>query len=1344
MRSVRFPRQKAASALKKRVLTNLYNPRPQLADTHTALDAAFVAAYGWAGEHLRRGPPARLAGTDPRRSVSRMRFTADGPAIPDILLEERDAGHVVFLCGAGVSIPAGLPGFVELTQHVIEQLDPPPGSEIRQALAAVLDETAVPGWRRPALDELFQLLHQVYRRDHIGRIVWERLRSIEPDCTQKHDIVARISATAHGQPQIVTTNFDRLFELALAPGKPSIYEPPMYPDLRHGVPATGITYLHGRLAGTASATHDYILSSADLGRAYLAEGWATAFVRQLLQHYTVVLLGYRAEDPPLKYLLQGLRSAGRQTGDHHLFAFAFDEGDSDAIRANWSDRGVQVIPYGDSHEALWETLGAWADRADNPASWRGDVVDLSACGPRGLAPHERGMVAHLVRTAIGAKEFADKKPEPPAEWLCVFDVSCRYAEPSRSVDEDATAFDPLQAYGLDDDPPRSAEREQEHGWPGDDLIRWRQGDESLDHWRRLTGISWPRRERMPSRLFHLARWLQSRIDDPCLAWWVAKQPSLHPELHAMLKSAVEDFAHLDSHVRRGWMTLFEVLETGPERAVDMECIRVRQSIKKRGWTSSAIRAFEAVTQPVFTIMGAYGNRNSRPPSGDWSTITWQDVANFSIHFPAHLADAPNPSDAALPLVYAALERNLMRASERIREAQWTWFCLSAFHAVDGSDAHHADEGPDAYVGRFRDFLSRLSRSTPERLRKHIDLWPAPEPHIFDQLRLYVWNKPELFSAEEAVGEVLALSDDQFWRPEHRRELMLLLRVRWTDFSAERRDLIGHRILDGPPRPHDEDEAEHAVRSAMTAAERFGCLVKAGCRLSASLRAKWTALKSGLPDWQDSWVDGASATGEVRSGWVGTNEDASALDGLPIGRIVQVAQEHSHRSGMSFVENRPFTGLVKNNPQRAIRALGAAARGGEFPEELWQSAMGDWPDHATRRATKLLHGRLKRLPCATIDALRGPVGDWLRERFPNAVVDDKALAYDVFDHFVGCLLAAGRAATEGEIWEQAIGGEAIQGSRQTFDQAINGPIGKAVEGLLKELSNGNPANGSTLPAELKARLDRLLTAPGEGSGHAVCVLSRWIAWLHYLDSAWVVAKLIPWFRGDHHRREAAWSGILRNPWERIRPVFGALKASFLALPPEMYTWASREETKQYCDWIVAASLLAGDDVARLSFKEARECLRRVNPEGRQNVIWFLAQVGTGNDGGWQGLVVPFIREAWPNEQEYQTGETTEAWLSLLKNAEDSFPIVLATIRDHLRPVNSGRPVLYAFHRDAGVGEPLPIMFPRETLDLLDRVVPASSRDVPYGLADVLGLIVEAEPALIGDARYRRLHGLGAGQ
>ena len=53
----------AATALKTRTLTNLYNARPQwLADAHATLDAAVATAYGWPDRHLRRRRARRTAG----------------------------------------------------------------------------------------------------------------------------------------------------------------------------------------------------------------------------------------------------------------------------------------------------------------------------------------------------------------------------------------------------------------------------------------------------------------------------------------------------------------------------------------------------------------------------------------------------------------------------------------------------------------------------------------------------------------------------------------------------------------------------------------------------------------------------------------------------------------------------------------------------------------------------------------------------------------------------------------------------------------------------------------------------------------------------------------------------------------------------------------------------------------------------------------------------------------------------------------------------------------------------------------------------------------------------------
>ena len=89
----------------------------------------------------------------------------------------------------------------------------------------------------------------------------------------------------------------------------------------------------------------------------------------------------------------------------------------------------------------------------------------------------------------------------------------------------------------------------------------------------------------------------------------------------------------------------------------------------------------------------------------------------------------------------------------------TWFHLRTFYAEEGGERRHASK-PDEYVGWFRELLNRLVELTPERLGRRIDLWPDPDPPIFDQLRLYVWSKQELFSGDETAGRILALSDDR--------------------------------------------------------------------------------------------------------------------------------------------------------------------------------------------------------------------------------------------------------------------------------------------------------------------------------------------------------------------------------------------------------------------------------------------------------------------------------------------------------------------------------------------------------------------------------------------------------
>ena len=146
-----------------------------------------------------------------------MRFNADGPIIPDSLLRERDAGRVVFLCGAGVSVPAEMPTFVRLTELVIRDLAPAEESDIVQAFEPWINaDTIIPERARMSLDQIFNMLQQEYGKDQVGKLVTKHLGIDEPTSvdSNQHKIIARISSSHEGIPQIVTTNFDHLFEHA--------------------------------------------------------------------------------------------------------------------------------------------------------------------------------------------------------------------------------------------------------------------------------------------------------------------------------------------------------------------------------------------------------------------------------------------------------------------------------------------------------------------------------------------------------------------------------------------------------------------------------------------------------------------------------------------------------------------------------------------------------------------------------------------------------------------------------------------------------------------------------------------------------------------------------------------------------------------------------------------------------------------------------------------------------------------------------------------------------------------------------------------------------------------------
>lgn len=93
--------------------------------------------------------------------------------------------------------------------------------------------------------------------------------------------------------------------------------------------------------------------------------------------------------------------------------------------------------------------------------------------------------------------------------------------------------------------------------------------------------------------------------------------------------------------------------------------------------------------------------------------------------------------------------------------------------------------------------------------------------------------------------------------------------------------------------------------------------------------------------------------------------------------------------------------------------------------------------------------------------------------------------------------------------------------------------------------------------------------------------------------------------------------------------------------------------------------------------------------------------------------------------------------MLDDAGSAFPAVFRVIRPFLVPVRGAHHWLFGFTREMGGDEPLSLRFPSETLDMLSCIIADEPRDAPYDLAQVLDTILDAEPTLAEDARFRKL-------
>lgn len=801
---------------------------------------------------------------------------------------------------------------------------------------------------------------------------------------------------------------------------------------------------------------------------------------------------------------------------------------------------------------------------------------------------------------------------------------------------------------------------------------------------------------------------------------------------------MERLDSLPRQARHVWNLILEHHRDPRNHQWDGSWFDLKKRVANEGWTASVLRDFRRVATPRVDIRPPLGLGQSKPPSVPWDDIRLSDLGQFEVKFLERHNDDLEVPDEVLPQVFAILEEQLTNASGLLADIETVYFQTPTCYPnreVDGRE--HVTKAAEV-MEWFVELLKRLSETRPDLAQAHATIWPETDRFFFRKLKLYAFSKKNVFEADQVAKGVLSFDQIAFWDIDVVRELLFVLVDRWAEFSQENRDRLIDRMLNGPEQlSHWSDEEFPRIRDEFTA--RYARYLELqGCDLAADRSERLAKMIRSIPRWNDGWATSTVTERGSPVRFVGTDENPEVVLDLPMNEIIARAKDDLKRDFGSFTEKRPFTGLVKTNPRKALSALTLAGKADDYPQAFWSSMINDLPEDISPRLRRILLYRLIRLPHAVIEKLRHTLGRWLETNLDTILDFDESLGWAVFDHVVDGILSGGAEAAESGLGEASFSGEVLERSRRTHGHAINGPLGMCAEALYRAVPGEKQEAGSLVPEHIKSRVERLFAAPGEGSDHAVSVTMSKLNWLMFVDPEWAEGRLVPMLAFDHPASEPAWNGFLHSNRVLWPPLAEVIKPLLLELFPwiEGFSW-DRDLSKVAAQWLGWMRVFHPDEPTGLSGKEMRAVLRAMSDDTRNQFVFWLGLVGQKNDGGWAKLVIPFINEVWPRERRYRTSASMRAWIGLLDDTGDSFPAVYEAVKKFLVPVETNDHPFYRFTREINDEEPITARYPEATLDLMNRVTPQALARPPYELPKVLALIAETDLELTSDERYLRL-------
>lgn len=1265
-----------------------------------------------------------------------MQFITHGPDIPDALLQAQEEGRVVFFCGAGISYPAGLPGFKGLVEQIY-QLNGTALSDIereafdRGRFDATLDllERRLPGQRLAVRRALAEALKPKLRRK---------------GATDTQAALLRLARSREGALRLVTTNFDRVFHTAAKRTGQAFqaYAAPMLPIPKNSR-WDGLIYLHGLLPDRTedTALNRLVVTSGDFGLAYLTERWAARFVSELFRNYVVCFVGYSIDDPVLRYMMDAL-AADRMLGEVTPQAWALGDcepGQEHRKAIEWEAKGVtpilyEVPPGSNDHSALHETLHTWADTYRDGVLGKERIVVSNALARPSASTQQDDFVGRMLwalsdKSGLPAKHFADFNPVPPLDWLL------------DAFSEERFQHSDLARFSVS--PPEEPDAKMRFSM----ICRpapYHRAQPMLLASGGMDGCQWD------DVMFHLARWLVRHLDDPRLIIWIAQRGGqLHDRWPWLIEHELERFASLTRDGKTAELdeirsqapnaipgqlmrTLWRLVLTGrvksPSRALGL--YRWKDCLKREGLTATLRLELRELLAPRVALKMPFRwtdeGESTDTPTRIKELVDWE-LALASDHVHTALRDlADEHWTPALPLLLQDFQQLLSDAMDLLRELG---------EADERSDRSHWDLpsiAPHWQNRGFRDWVSLIellrdawlavrSQDCARATRIAQSWFDQPYP-TFKRLAMFAAGQDACIASEQWVDWLLLGGAWWLWSVDTGREKFRLLVLQGRQLAGATQDRLEAAILAGPPREMYRDDLEPDRWQGLVTRSVWLHLAKlnaSGLALGSAAQKRLAELSSAHPEWHL-----AASESDEFSHWMSGTGDPDYEES----RDIDIAPRKRHELVRWLTKPQPERRLFYEDtwPEvcrtrffHSLFALCDLARDGVWPVQRWREALQTWSEEGiVRRSWRYAAPLVQTMPDTVIQEVAHGMAWWI-EAASKSIDRHEGIFLDLCQRVLALPLETGTGLRRN--------GEPIE---RLVTEAINHPVGLVAKALINLWIKRNPSDNDLLPADVAPLLTQLCDVQVDRYRYGRVLLgSRLIAFFR-VDRPWTEQYLLPLFKWNN-RAEAkgAWEGFLWSP-RLYQPLLTAFKPQLLE-SANHYTDLG-EHRQQFAAFLTYAALSLTEGYTAAEFRSA---IGGLPQDGLEESAQALSQALEGaadqREDYWQNRVKPFWKEVWPKSRDLATPRISESLSRLIIAARGEFPAALAAVQDWLQPIEHPYYVVHLLHESG-----LCRRYPTDALRLLNAVI-ADQQWAPRELGQCLDAIGQVSPELEQDPQYQRL-------